>query len=81
MGDAADGGLSATLQYNSELFLSSTMARMAEHYCNVLRHITHMYVASASGCVHMTHLDVCIYVCCVVQGGHTYQRAPAPDHI
>lgn len=44
MGDAADGGLSATLQYNSELFLPSTVARMADHYCNVLRHIAKTYI-------------------------------------
>ena len=39
MGEAADGSLSASLQYNSDLFLPATIQRMAEHFVNILRRV------------------------------------------
>jgi hypothetical protein len=48
MGEAADGSLSASLQYNADLFLPSTMQRLSEHFLNILRHVAKRLVSPCS---------------------------------
>jgi hypothetical protein len=45
MGEAADGSLSASLQYNADLFLPSTMQRLSEHFLNILRHVAKRFAS------------------------------------